>query len=83
MQELLSKGIAAKRGVMCAHREPAYEREPWSCGEDNVSSGCDSATCKHLGRSEQAQDSSIILPLFPQMTEAQQDIVIKALYDIG
>ena len=83
MQELLSAGIAAKRGVMCAHREPAYESEPWSCGEDHASCGCASATCIHLSRSEHAQDSSIILPLFPQMTEAQQDIVIKALYDIG
>jgi perosamine synthetase len=82
MQELLSKGIAAKRGVMCAHREPAYESEPWLCGEDRASCGCKSASCIHLSRSEHAQDSSIILPLFPQMTETQQDMVIIALYGI-
>ncbi len=82
LQVLLSAGIAAKRGVMCAHREPAYEREPWSCGEDHASCGCPSGTCLNLSRSEYSQDSGIILPLFPQMTEAQQDKVINALYKI-
>jgi dTDP-4-amino-4,6-dideoxygalactose transaminase len=27
MQALLDRGIATRRGIMCAHREPAYETE--------------------------------------------------------
>ena len=33
MQKMLDAGVATRRGVMCAHREPAYQTEPWSCGE--------------------------------------------------
>ncbi|MGH9585091.1 MAG: DegT/DnrJ/EryC1/StrS family aminotransferase, partial [Bryobacteraceae bacterium] len=30
MQAMLDRGIATRRGIMCAHREPAYrEKEPW------------------------------------------------------
>ncbi|HWQ96420.1 MAG TPA: DegT/DnrJ/EryC1/StrS family aminotransferase [Candidatus Methylomirabilis sp.] len=83
MQELLAAGVASRRGVMCAHREPAYDNESWSCGEDRNSCGCVSDTCMQLIKSKWAQDSSIILPLFPQMTEDQQDIVINALYQVG
>ena len=30
MQKLLDQRIATRRGIMCAHREPAYNREPWT-----------------------------------------------------
>ncbi len=64
MQELLRRGIHIRRGVMCAHREPAYARQPlhWP-----------------LPVSEYLQDHSIILPLYPDMTEAEQERVIGAL----
>jgi perosamine synthetase len=65
MQSLLDAGIATRRGVMCAHREPAYAGTAWPKGE--------------LAESERAQDRSIILPLFHAMTEQQQDRVIRAL----
>ena len=29
MQALLDRGIASRRGVMCAHTEAAYAKEPW------------------------------------------------------
>ena len=29
MQALLDRGIATRRGIMCAHREPAYQNQPW------------------------------------------------------
>ena len=68
MQRLLDDGIATRRGVMCAHREPpAYPAASWRC---------ESAGLRH---SEEAQDRSIILPLFPQMTEEDQQFVIQAL----
>lgn len=64
MQHMLNRGVATRRGVMCAHREPPYrglkERHP-------------------LPESEQAQDHSIILPLYPQMSELEQNYVVQVL----
>ncbi len=67
MQALLARGIHTRRGVMCAHREPAYRDLPR----------------RHpLPVSELLQDRSIILPLYPGMAEADQDRVIAALREI-
>jgi perosamine synthetase len=67
MQALLARGIHTRRGVMCAHREPAYRDLPR----------------RHpLPVSERLQDRSIILPLYPEMTEADQDQVMQALRDV-
>ena len=79
MQTMLSAGIATRRGIMCAHREPAYAKEPWSCGRLLESCACVSGTCARLSQSERAQDTSILLPLYHQMTEAEQDYVVDAL----
>jgi perosamine synthetase len=64
MQALKAERIHTRRGVMCAHREPAYQDEPLRFP---------------LPVSEYLQDRSIILPLYPAMTEVEQDRVIKAL----
>jgi len=69
MQQFLDLGIATRRGVMCAHREAAYTMETWR------SSG-------PLAHSEEAQDRTIILPLFPSMTHEQQDAVVETLIRI-
>ena len=55
MQELLDRGVAARRGIMCIHREEAYADlpRPWP-----------------LTESEKAQDHCVLLPLYHQMTEA-------------
>lgn len=64
MQAMLDRGVATRRGVMCAHLEPAYAhlrpRFP-------------------LPESESARDGRLLLPLFPQMTEAVQEEVVSAL----
>jgi dTDP-4-amino-4,6-dideoxygalactose transaminase len=63
MQALLDRGVASRRGIMNAHREPPYQREaPY-----------------HLPHSERAQDRRIIIPLYPQMTDDEQDQVVAAL----
>ncbi|MDZ4876353.1 MAG: GDP-perosamine synthase [Chroococcidiopsis cubana SAG 39.79] len=67
MQMMLDAGISTRRGIMCAHREAAYQIEAWSCGGDR------------LIESEQAQDRTIVLPLFHQMTESEQDRAIAVL----
>jgi dTDP-4-amino-4,6-dideoxygalactose transaminase len=77
MQKMLDDGIATRRGIMCAHREPAY-RDPasWRCAQTDCAP---SQHCPNLIESEQAQDHGVILPLFYQMTEQQQERVVTAL----
>lgn len=79
MQLMLARGIATKPGVMCAHREPAYLREPWSCGMGPGPCGCPPLVCRQLTESEHAQDRCLLIPLYPQMTEAEQDEVADSL----
>ena len=64
MQRLLDKGISTRRGVMLAHREPPYR---------------EIALRVPLKRSERVSQESLLLPLFPDMTESIQDSVIGAL----
>lgn len=79
MQVMLDAGIATRRGVMCAHREPAFRNQPWSCGKGPGAYGCAPGTCERLNQSERAQDQAVILPLFHQMAEVDQDQVVAAL----
>jgi perosamine synthetase len=81
MQYLLERGVATRRGVMCAHRERAYfESGSWRCGAGH----CDimDGSCGHLSNSEEAQATAIILPLYHQMTYGDQDRVI-ACFEAG
>jgi dTDP-4-amino-4,6-dideoxygalactose transaminase len=64
MQELLDQGIATRRGIMCSHREPCY---------------ADETPRRDLRQSELAQDHAILLPIYAQMTEADQLIIANAL----
>src|SRR5687767_6938067 len=66
MQALLDAGIATRRGVMCAHREPAYPEGTWLAPAP-------------LRNSEAAEDETILLPLYPDMSDADQETVARAL----
>jgi perosamine synthetase len=79
MQAMLDDGIATRRGIMCAHREEAYLKEDWVCGVSRSECDCPTGTCSRLRQSEIAQDRCLILPLFHQMTETEQDKVVDAL----
>jgi dTDP-4-amino-4,6-dideoxygalactose transaminase len=68
MQALLDEGISTRRGVMNAHREAAYPPGTWRV-----------APSHHLDRSEEAQDTAIMLPLFHDLHETDQDRVIDAV----
>ncbi|GGK79336.1 aminotransferase DegT [Sphaerisporangium melleum] len=61
---LAGRGVSARRGIMAAHLEPAYAGVP--AGE--------------LPHTEWLTRNSLILPLFHQMTEAEQDQVAEALH---
>jgi dTDP-4-amino-4,6-dideoxygalactose transaminase len=82
MQRLLDLEIASRRGVMCAHREPAYPAGSWTCRPSGGRCDCPPGTCELLVESERAQDQGIILPLFHEMSEADQERVIAALHAI-
>jgi perosamine synthetase len=79
MQAMLDEGVSTRRGIMCAHREGAYTREDWSCGANHSECDCPARTCSRLRESEIAQDRCLILPLFYQMTGADQDKVVDSL----
>jgi len=78
MQAMLDDNIATRRGIMCAHREPAYQQAPWCCTL-KPDCDCQPGTCQQLSESEAAQDHSIAIPLYVQMTEADQDRVVASL----
>jgi perosamine synthetase len=64
MQSLLDRGIATRRGIMCAHREAPYSGDKQ----------------RHdLYQSELAQDHAILLPIYTQMTEDDLVCVTNAL----
>ena len=79
MQHMLDAGVATRRGIMCAHREPAYAVEPWLCSPSDQDHRSD--RCASLIESEEAQDRTILLPLFHEMSDAQQDTVVAALHE--
>jgi perosamine synthetase len=79
MQRLLDEGISTRRGVMCAHREPAYGPGTWTCRGGTSCCECPGGRCTRLVESERAQDDGVILPLFDQLSEADQERVIACV----
>jgi len=82
MQQMLDQGIATRRGIMNTHREPAYQKEAWLCGTAPKTCNCEAGKCDRLVESEKAQDTVILLPLFHQMTEQDQDRIVQALQNL-
>jgi perosamine synthetase len=62
MATLLDAGISTRRGIMAAHLEPAF------AGHSHA----------ELPVTERLTSRSIILPLFHQLTEAEQDRVVES-----
>lgn len=63
LQTLADSGVSARRGIMAAHRQPAYaghQHDP-------------------LPVTERLTDRTVILPVFHQMTQEQQDRVVAAV----
>ncbi len=67
MQSLLDQGIATRRGIMLSHLEPA----------------CEDLASPPLPRSVEASGRSLLLPLFPQMTDDQHQQVLAALHELA
>lgn len=64
LARLSAAGISARRGIMAAHLEPAYADTPHA----------------PLPATETLTRESLILPLFHEMTESQQDRVVVEFY---
>jgi dTDP-4-amino-4,6-dideoxygalactose transaminase len=64
MQLLLDRGVASRRGVMPIHREGPYRNEQWD---------------SRLPVTNLVADTSLILPLFHDMTEDEQDYVAECI----
>ncbi|WP_213806337.1 DegT/DnrJ/EryC1/StrS family aminotransferase [Granulicella sp. dw_53] len=64
MQDLLEKGISTRRAIMAIHRELPYRSKNWD---------------RCLLETNQIADTGLILPLFHQMTNSEQDYVIASL----
>lgn len=63
LRVMADAGISARRGIMAAHREPAYT---------NYQHG-------PLPMTEHLTDNSLILPLFHEMTAEQQESVVSVI----
>ena len=69
MQTMLDDGISTRRGVMCAHTEPAYRLEAWRTPRRDGG----------LGVGESISADGLILPLYDAMSEADQSRVVASL----
>jgi perosamine synthetase len=63
MRRLAEVGVSARRGIMAAHLEPAYT----------------GVAHRPLPVSEHLTTRSLILPLFHDMTESEQDLVVSVI----
>jgi perosamine synthetase len=68
MQELLSRGVSSRRGIMAIHREVPYRDGAWE---------------ERLPVTNLVTDTALVLPLFYEMAEEEQDYVIECLEQIG
>jgi dTDP-4-amino-4,6-dideoxygalactose transaminase len=63
LRMLADSGVSARRGVMASHTEPAYADQP----------------CAPLPVTERLSSSSLILPLFHELTESEQDLIVSVI----
>ncbi len=66
MQRMLDAGVSTRRGATNVHREAAYPPEAWRAAGT-------------LALSDEALETAIVLPLYHQLTEEDQDRVIDSL----
>ena len=71
MAALAAADISARRGIMAAHRQPAYAEKDTGPARGGVP----------LPVTEWLTDSTLILPLFHQMSDSEQARVIDVLRD--
>jgi perosamine synthetase len=78
MRRLLGEGIATRRGVMAIHEEAAYARTAHT-QTAHASNSVELERGVRLPHTEAATRETLMLPLFPDLTDEQQDRVIEGL----
>jgi dTDP-4-amino-4,6-dideoxygalactose transaminase len=77
-QSMLEMGVVTKSGIQCAHKQPAYATEPWSCRPGFLRCPCEGGVCARLPISELAESRTVLLPLFTDMTDRDLEDVASA-----
>lgn len=67
MERLLEKGIATRRGIMAIHMEEAYAGRGGKL---------------KLPLTEKATKSTLLLPIYPTMTEGEQSYIVESIKEI-
>lgn len=67
LQQLAQAGVSARRGIMAAHLEPVYQGSAQG----------------PLPVTERLTARTLILPLFHELTESEQDIVVSVIVSAG
>ena len=68
MQDLLDKGISSRRGIMAIHRELPYRDAKSDAG---------------LATTSLVADTALVLPLFHEMLDEEQDYVIDSIREVS
>jgi perosamine synthetase len=68
MQKLLDQGVSSRRGIMAIHRQEPYRDDHWE---------------RNLPVTNLITDTSLVLPLFHEMTDEEQGYVMDCLERIG
>lgn len=68
MQDLLDRNISTRRGIMAIHREAPYFSSKWENG---------------LPVTNMVTDTTLVLPLYHEMSDEEQDYVIDSVCTIG
>lgn len=64
MQALLDRGVSSRRGIMAIHREEPYVNEKWD---------------RRLPVTNRVTDTTLVLPLYHDMTEDEQEYVMNCV----
>ena len=67
MQGLLDRGVSTRRGIMAIHQELPYLNERWDA---------------FLPVTDLITDTTLILPLFHEMTQEDQDFVVESFQQV-
>lgn len=67
MQKLLDRNVSTRRGVMAIHREAPYRDPIWDA---------------KLPNTDKVTDSTIILPIYDQMSDHDQEFVLDSIFDV-
>lgn len=76
---LKSVGVGVKKGIQNIHSTQAYSSLDWKCKTEACIT-CSKGACDRLLNSERAQNETLLLPMFCDMSEREQSYVLEAIH---